>query len=41
MLGPAEALLAADHVGNIGDGAAIFDVGSQAIGVVGPIGDVD
>lgn len=40
-LGPAEALLAADHVGNVGDGAAIFDVGSQTIGVVGLVGDDD
>jgi len=40
-LGPTEALLAADHVGNVGDGAAGLDVKSQAIGVVGLVGDDD
>ena len=40
-LGPTEALLAADHVGNVGDGTASLDVTSQAIGVIGLVGDDD
>ncbi len=38
---PAEALLAPDHVGNVGDGAARLDVSPQAIGVIGFVGDDD
>ena len=40
-LGPSEALLAPDHVGNVGGSAARFNMGPQAIGVVGLIGDND
>ena len=40
-LGPAKALLAPDHVRNVGDGAACLDVGTQAVCVVGLIGDDD
>lgn len=40
-LGPTEALFAPDHVGNVGDGAASLDVDSQAIGVIGLVGDDD
>jgi hypothetical protein len=29
--GPAKALLAPDHVGNVGDSAARFELGSEAI----------
>ena len=39
--GPAEALFAPDHVGNVGDGAARFDVSPQAIGIVSLVGDND
>jgi len=38
---PPEALLAPDHVGNVGGGAARLDMGSQAIGIVGLVGDND
>jgi hypothetical protein len=38
---PAEALVSPDHVGNVGNGASCLDVGSQAIGVVGLVGDDD
>jgi len=38
--GPTEALLAPDHVGNVGD-AARLDVKSQAIGVIGLVSDDD
>ena len=40
-LGPAEALFAPDHVGNVGNGAAGLDVGSQSIGIIGLVGDND
>jgi hypothetical protein len=40
-LGPTKALLAADHVGNIGDGATRFDVKAEAIGVIGLVRDDD
>lgn len=40
-LGPTEALLAPDHVGDVGDGAACLDVNSQTIGVIGLVGDDD
>ena len=40
-LGPTEALLAPDHVGNVGDGTARLDVKSQAIGVIGLVSDDD
>lgn len=40
-LGPTEALLAPDHVGNVGDGAARLDVNAQAIGIIGLVGDDD
>ena len=36
--GPAEVLLAPDHVWNVGDGAARLDKGPQTIGVVGLVG---
>lgn len=39
--GPAEALFAPDHVGNVGDGAARFDVSPQAIGIISLVGDND
>jgi len=38
-LGPAEALLAPDHVGNVADAAASLDVVSQAVGVISLVGD--
>jgi len=38
---PTKALFATDHVGNVGDCAAILDVASQAIGVVCLVGDDD
>jgi hypothetical protein len=40
-LGPTEALLAPDHVGNVGDGTASLDVNSQTVGVVGLVSDDD
>lgn len=40
-LGPAEALFAPDHVGNVGDGTASLDVNAQAIRIVRLIGDDD
>lgn len=40
-LGPTEALLAPDHVGNIGNGTPGLDVNSQAIRVIGLVGDDD
>ena len=33
-LGPTKALLAPDHVGDVGDGSARLDVNAQAIGVI-------
>ena len=40
-LGPSEALLASDHVGNIGDAAARLYVASQPVGVIRFVGDND
>lgn len=40
-LGPTKALLAPDHVGDVGDGSARLDVNAQAIGVIGLVGDDD
>ena len=39
--GPSEALLAPDHVGNVGGSAARLDMGPQAIGIIGLVGDND
>jgi len=38
---PTEALLAPDHVGNVGNGASRFDMGPQPIGVISFVGDDD
>ena len=40
-LGPSEAFLTSDHVGNVGDGTARLDVAAQAVGVVGLVRDDD
>ncbi len=39
--GPTEALFAPDHIGDVGDGAALLDVKAQAIGVIGLVSDDD
>jgi hypothetical protein len=38
---PAKALLAPNHVGDVGDGATRLELGSETIGVVGLVGDDD
>jgi len=40
-LRPTEALLAPDHVWDVGDGASCFDMGPQPIGIISFVGDDD